>query len=193
MPLETLYGVIEDKIRLRLLRAIASTLLGITMLEGGEGEALLAGSDLMWPSLKIKVPIVGIGAPVRHFLDLVADRVDTDIVIPKDHDVGNAVGAACAEVYGRKEVRVRAEARLVGGEEVITYHVTTEDGQRIFSSKEEAVSFAIKFGRASLEDYMSRNRVKRYEVRVETWDRTYIENGRTEYVETIITLSAGGT
>lgn len=192
MPLPGLCELIEEAIRRRLLRAIASALLGRTMPEGGEGDALMRGNGLLRPVLKIAVPIIGIGAPVRCFLDLIADSVDCEIIIPPHHEVGNAVGTVCTEVYGRKEVRVRGEPQLRNGEEVFTFHVTTGEGQRIFSNKDEAVGFAIEAGRAALEDYMIRSRVKRYEVLVEKRDITYTEDGRQEYGGTVVTVSAGG-
>ncbi|NLK25313.1 MAG: hypothetical protein GX307_01895 [Euryarchaeota archaeon] len=192
MPTPRLYGIIEETIRSRLLRAIVSALLGKTIYEEGEGDALLKGNGLLRPVLRIGRPIVGVGAPVHHFLDLIVDWVDCEIIIPPHYEIGNAVGTVCTEVYGKKEIIVRGEPRFWDNEEVISYHVTIGEGQRIFSNKEKAIEFAIDAGKAALDGYMMRSRVKRYDILVERKDIVYVENGMPEYVETIITVSAGG-
>jgi len=47
---------------------------------------------------KIKVPIVGIGAPARHMMEDIGERLGTKAVFSEDHDVGNAIGAVSSKV-----------------------------------------------------------------------------------------------
>jgi N-methylhydantoinase A/oxoprolinase/acetone carboxylase beta subunit len=43
-------------------------------------------------------PIVGIGAPASILVGPLAKRLEAQIIIPPNHDVGNAVGAVCSEI-----------------------------------------------------------------------------------------------
>jgi N-methylhydantoinase A/oxoprolinase/acetone carboxylase beta subunit len=115
-----LFTALEEAIRIRLLMALSAALTGQALAEGGDAETLLRGNRLFRPVLSIDIPIVGIGAPARPFLDLLAGRVSCEIIVPEHHEVGNAVGAACTGVFGRRELVVRCEPRLVQGEEAIS-------------------------------------------------------------------------
>jgi N-methylhydantoinase A/oxoprolinase/acetone carboxylase beta subunit len=42
--------------------------------------------------------IVGLGAPARVFIAPLAEMLGAQVIIPEDHDVGNAVGAVCGQV-----------------------------------------------------------------------------------------------
>ncbi len=51
-------------------------------------------------------PIVGIGAPAHIYVPLTQKILGTEIIIPENHDVGNAVGAVCSEVAESVEVQI---------------------------------------------------------------------------------------
>lgn len=53
-----------------------------------------------------KVPIVGIGAPAHIFVKPLESRMDCQVIIPKNYDVGNAVGAVLSQVTEAVKVRV---------------------------------------------------------------------------------------
>jgi hypothetical protein len=42
--------------------------------------------------------IVGIGAPAKEFILPLKDRIEGEVVVPENHEVGNAMGAVCSEV-----------------------------------------------------------------------------------------------
>ncbi len=67
-----------------------------------------SGSDKSNISVRIGFdrPIVGIGAPARIYVPLVKRFLGADVVIPKDFDVGNAVGAVCSQVSENVEVQI---------------------------------------------------------------------------------------
>jgi N-methylhydantoinase A/oxoprolinase/acetone carboxylase beta subunit len=46
----------------------------------------------------VRRPIVGLGAPAKVFIPPLAEMLGAQVVIPDDHDVGNAVGAVCGQV-----------------------------------------------------------------------------------------------
>jgi N-methylhydantoinase A/oxoprolinase/acetone carboxylase beta subunit len=193
LPVRGLYETIEEAIRLRLLRAIASALAGKVLSEGGETDALLKENRTFRTILRLDVPVVGIGTPVRPFLDLLAGRVDGEVIVPQHHAVGNAMGAVCTGVHGRKEVTVRCEPRLVQGEEVLAYHVTTVTGQKVFAQRDEALAFAIEQAKAELSSYMEHSRARGYDVRIEVRDIAYLEWGIRKVAESVVSAVAEET
>jgi N-methylhydantoinase A/oxoprolinase/acetone carboxylase beta subunit len=53
-----------------------------------------------------KVAIVGVGAPAHIFIKPLESRMDCQVVVPKDHDVGNAVGAVMSQVSETVTARI---------------------------------------------------------------------------------------
>ena len=47
---------------------------------------------------RIDVPIVGIGAPTKHLMGDVGERLGTELIFPENGDVGNAIGAVCSKM-----------------------------------------------------------------------------------------------
>lgn len=62
--------------------------------------------DLIHTSMKLSIPIVGIGAPVQAYLPGVAERLKARLIIPDNADVANAVGAATGKVMERVEMTI---------------------------------------------------------------------------------------
>ena len=190
LSIDELFESLEDAIRYRLLRSLSAALTGTMLPEGGDADALLKGGPHLRTVLRIGVPIVGIGAPVRPFLDLLKGRVECEIIVPEHHEVGNAVGAVCTNVFVRKEVAVRCEPRMMQGEEVMTFSVTMPDGQRTFQSRDDAVEFAMAVGTSEVRDYMERSRARKYQTKVDVRDITYQEYGLRKVAETVVTVTA---
>jgi N-methylhydantoinase A/oxoprolinase/acetone carboxylase beta subunit len=55
---------------------------------------------------KLDRPLVGIGAPTHIFMPPLEDRMEVKVIIPRDHDVGNAVGAVCSQISETISVQV---------------------------------------------------------------------------------------
>jgi N-methylhydantoinase A/oxoprolinase/acetone carboxylase beta subunit len=112
---------------------------------------------------KINKPIIGIGAPANLFVPRLEFILDTKVIVPENHDVGNAVGAVCSQVFDSVTVEVEsynnvhrviapfceyrefhrldealAEAKRMATEYVVT-QVTTSGGAKI-TTKLEVVS-----------------------------------------------------
>ncbi len=70
----------------------------------------LATSGPSESSISVRIgvdrPIVGIGAPAHVYVPLMKRFLGTEVIIPKDFDVGNAVGALCSEVSECVEVQI---------------------------------------------------------------------------------------
>ncbi|MEJ2157689.1 MAG: DUF1638 domain-containing protein [Desulfobacteraceae bacterium] len=61
--------------------------------------------------IELKRPVIGIGAPIQHFLPHAVKPLETEVVLPKDADVANAIGAITSEVV------VERQLRLIPGED----------------------------------------------------------------------------
>jgi N-methylhydantoinase A/oxoprolinase/acetone carboxylase beta subunit len=80
-------------------------------------------------------PIVGIGAPAHIYVPLVKRFIGVDVIIPKDFDVGNAVGAVCSQVSENVEVQILPRDNL--------FHVYAPDREPSdFETMEQAISAA---------------------------------------------------
>ncbi len=92
--------------------------------------------------MKLKMPLVGIGAPVGAWLPAVADFFDTELILPKNYDVGNAIGAISSSVTEVVELSVRAGFQDFSDEPECTVY----NGEEAFDfpDKTEAIEFAVE-------------------------------------------------
>ena len=65
-----------------------------------------AGFRTMSIQATLDRPIVGIGAPAHVFVPELEKRMNVKVIIPANHDVGNAVGAVCSKVSETISVQV---------------------------------------------------------------------------------------
>jgi N-methylhydantoinase A/oxoprolinase/acetone carboxylase beta subunit len=91
--------------------------------------------------IRLKLPIIGIGAPAGIFLQDVADALGTELILPAHHGVANAVGAVAASVMVHEEILVYPQLTR-DGLEVVGYYVQSGDGRVRLASLEEAVARA---------------------------------------------------
>ena len=92
-------------------------------------------------SLRLRLPLIGIGAPAAVFLKRVAEKLHCDLVLPEHHRVANAAGAVAGSVVATEEVLVCP--RLTDdGLDVLGYAVRTVEDNRMFDDLPEALSFA---------------------------------------------------
>jgi N-methylhydantoinase A/oxoprolinase/acetone carboxylase beta subunit len=85
--------------------------------------------------------LVGIGAPVHIFLPDVAAMLGTGAVIPKYHEVANALGAVMGNIYASCSVEIRPN--YIPGD-IAGYTVFSIDESRVFQTLDEAESFALQ-------------------------------------------------
>ena len=83
--------------------------------------------------------LVGIGAPIHVFLEDVARKLNTRAVIPKHHEVANALGAVMGGVVGTCTVEIRPDNSAQGTE---GYTVFGSEGASFFEEKQQAIAFA---------------------------------------------------
>jgi N-methylhydantoinase A/oxoprolinase/acetone carboxylase beta subunit len=103
-------------------------------------------------SLKAAVgrPIVGLGAPAGVFIAPLAELLGAKVIIPPDHDVGNAVGAVCGQVS--EYVDVFVYPREKGYAVFSSYHAPLPCGgeaEAVKKAREVASKFALDRARAA--------------------------------------------
>jgi N-methylhydantoinase A/oxoprolinase/acetone carboxylase beta subunit len=104
-------------------------------------NSLQAAHPHLETTIRLKVPIIGIGAPAKIFLERVADIFHTELILPPYYWVANAVGAVAGSVMVSEEALVYA--RLSEDQsEVVGYYVQTSEGRTYYESLEEALGYA---------------------------------------------------
>ncbi len=102
-------------------------------------ENLNASNPFLGSRLFLKVPIVGIGAPVKAFLPQVAQTLGTQVIFPANYEVANAVGAAVGHVIIRGEGEIYP---CVEGSVITGYFARVAGTLQKFRQYPEALAFA---------------------------------------------------
>lgn len=92
-------------------------------------------------AIRLRQPIIGIGAPAAIFLKDVADALHTELILPPYHQVANAVGAIAGSVMVAEEVLVYPHMSREGLE-VIGFYVQTSDERHHYEDLAEALNFS---------------------------------------------------
>lgn len=119
--------------------------LAAKQLKGGQESSLL--SCLIKPEL----PIIGIGAPVRVWLPMMAEKLGAKLVIPEHTEVANAVGAAVGRIM---EV---VKILITPGNEGLGYVIYSAWERKYFEHLEEAAEYAIEYAEKKAIELASAN------------------------------------
>ena len=84
--------------------------------------------------------LVGIGAPIKIFIDDVAKMLNTKAVIPENFEVANALGAIAGNISASHSIEIRPINNTEG---TTGYTVYGNNENKIFKEKAEAEAFAI--------------------------------------------------
>ena len=107
--------------------------------------------------IRLRQPIIGIGAPAGIFLPDVARALHTELILPEHHQVANAVGAIAGSVMVEEEILIYPNLSR-SGLEVFGYYVQAGDERHTFEelagaltrartlSQERALGAAIRSG-----------------------------------------------
>jgi N-methylhydantoinase A/oxoprolinase/acetone carboxylase beta subunit len=90
---------------------------------------------------RLRQPIIGIGAPAGIFLEAVAERFQTDLILPTHHEVANAVGAVAGSIMVAEEILVYPRM-AADGLEAIGYYVQTKDERQLYEHVDDALEHA---------------------------------------------------
>ena len=171
-------------------------------------------AELMSLLFRLNMPVIGIGAPIRSWLDPAVEKFHTDVVYPEHYNVANAVGAAAGKVmhiyrisvqnheldgihvympWGRKSFG-KEEDSVTGAEDVTAnqMHIGNQRKGSEFVVK-QAIDYAIRTGKERMAEEMKRNAIEHFEILVDRKDRTvayhYNENQQM-FIESDIEIIA---
>ncbi len=111
-------------------------------------EHALGGGELpdLDIGLRLRRPLVALGAPAPAYFDEVAARLGADLVLPEHVGVANAVGAVSGSVMHVCEMHVAAEYDVTG---ITGYTLHSTVGLWRFDQLPDALEFARARGRAA--------------------------------------------
>jgi len=158
----------------------------VALLDRALGDA--AGSELSC-QLRLGRPVVAVGAPVEAYMPAVAQRLHTELVIPRHTEVGNAVGAVVGGVIQQLRVLIRP----LDGDQGVRLHLP--DGVRDMATVEKGVAYAHQVVPAQLEALARQAGAEQFEMQVTREDRIApIRAGWGEriYLGTDLTFTAVG-
>ncbi len=105
------------------------------------GNSLYQTHPQLESSLRLRLPIIGIGAPARFVLQGVADKLHTELLLPENHVVANAVGTVAGNVMVTAEALVYPRLSEEGLE-VLGYFVQAGNGRTQLDALDEALAHA---------------------------------------------------
>ncbi|MBN1109974.1 MAG: hydantoinase/oxoprolinase family protein [Methanomassiliicoccales archaeon] len=133
---------------------------------------------------KLDRPLVGIGAPTHIYMPPLEDRMEVKVIIPRDHDVGNAVGAVCSQISETISVQVYPDKDN-------RFFVLTPFGPpRTFTH----ISSALESARRQAEEWVRRRAyeagAENIRVRSDTYENTYyggflVEGEQTAWIDVV--------
>jgi N-methylhydantoinase A/oxoprolinase/acetone carboxylase beta subunit len=94
--------------------------------------------------IRLRHPIIGIGAPAEIMLAEVAKRLHTELILPDHYYVANAVGAIAGSVMISEEILVYPHLSP-SGLDVISYYVQARDKREEYEELDDALSYAREF------------------------------------------------
>jgi N-methylhydantoinase A/oxoprolinase/acetone carboxylase beta subunit len=91
--------------------------------------------------IRLRSPIIGIGAPAEIMLAEVAKCLNTELILPDHYYVANAVGAIAGSVMVSEEILVYPHLSP-SGLDVIGYYVQARDNREEYEELEDALKYA---------------------------------------------------
>jgi len=136
-------------------------------------------------AMKLRRPLVAIGAPVEAYMPRVAEQLDTELVIPCHAGVANAVGAVTGSVVQQMRVTIQP----VGGD---IFRVHLPDGVHDFPTLAESVQYAENAMTPRVEGMARVAGATHIEIHVQREDRTAPVRGDRIYLGTEMSFTATG-
>ena len=102
-------------------------------------ENIKQDNPYLGSQIRLKMPMIGIGAPAGLLLPRAAELLHTDLILPEHHEVANAVGAVVGSVVVTKEAWIYPKLRNMFP---VGVYVQTELERKVFSKADQAVAYA---------------------------------------------------
>ncbi len=143
--------------------------------------------DVLMSFIKSKYPIVAMGAPVSAYLPKVADKINTELIIPEHAEVANAVGAATGKIIKKVETLIR---RSLGE----GYILHSPWGRKVFKELEDAKEYTLEESKKYILSEAEKHYTCDYQI-IKNQKDSYVQSeekaGKT-YIETITELRVVG-
>ncbi|MEG3069308.1 MAG: hydantoinase/oxoprolinase family protein [Syntrophaceticus schinkii] len=140
-------------------------------------------------SYSLNMPIIGIGAPIAAWLPQVAEKLNTDLIIPEHAEVANAVGVAAGKIMETVKVLIKP------GEKDGTYLMHAPWERKYFEDLQEAVAYALDDAKRHASRAAQKAGAEEFELVVNHEDvyarASMLDNGDV-YIETRIEVTAAG-
>ena len=136
--------------------------------------------DVLNVRATVDVPLVALGGPAHLFLPALEERLGMEIILPMDHEMGNAVGTICSKISEFASVQIRPMP--TGGYEILSAYRKAERRQRLQDAidlaseiaKDDAIRRAVQAGAVSVE------------VEVEVEENHFTDDGGHRVVDLIV-------
>lgn len=160
-----------EKMSMELIKKLLMEETGITDISGAGKEFAdkfisgKCGADYGC-SITLNKPIIGIGAPVNAYLPQLAAKFHTELLIPENSDVGNAIGAITSVIAETVDMMIRPQ-RGFTREENPKCVVSASFGMWTFGSLDAGLVFAESSGKKEAERRARENGADEVEITVE--------------------------
>jgi N-methylhydantoinase A/oxoprolinase/acetone carboxylase beta subunit len=108
-------------------------------------NTLQPNHDQLATQIKLKVPLIGIGAPAKIILSETAGILKTDLVLPDHYQVANAAGAVAGSVMVTEKVLIYPHLSN-GNVDVIGYFIQSREVRDEYEELTDALEAAKKIG-----------------------------------------------
>jgi N-methylhydantoinase A/oxoprolinase/acetone carboxylase beta subunit len=152
-----LFDMSEEEVETKAFEFIAANIAEevIVFLAGRDAERLPEQIDGTWgrwffeefiadknPLLSVNLtshfPTVGLGAPAEVFIEAVAEKLGSELIIPRNHEVANAIGAVAGSIMIERQALLFVQE----SEDKRSYQVHVAGQQKQFDKEENARKYA---------------------------------------------------
>jgi N-methylhydantoinase A/oxoprolinase/acetone carboxylase beta subunit len=118
--------------------------------------------------IRLRQPIIGIGAPADIFLGRVAEKFHTELILPEHYQVANAVGAIAGSVMVTEEILIYPHLSR-DGMDVIGYYVQASQERLEYEDLEQALNYSREFSKEKALSAALRSGADSPHVQVDEW------------------------
>lgn len=144
-------------------------------------------------SFRLNKPIIGMGGPAYDMLPKVAELLGTELVMPENYDVGNAVGAVSGKVVESIEILIQSATGTTMNNPACT--AFSRLGRVYYEEFDKGVELATQAGKDYVIEMAKRAGAENIRVKVDS-DRSDVlfgkEQHRTKFSEIKLIVTATG-
>ncbi len=141
--------------------------------------------SLLGMKAQLSLPVVGIGAPASNFYPPISRLLETEVIVPADADVANAIGAVVGQVKQTAQLTITP----VSAKRVMVH---APEQQREFDDLEEAASWASDLVVRMATEKAELAGASQIQVKLQRHDNAVDYQGQVTFFEsTIIAIAIG--